>query len=239
MTRLHNRNDPNIGLLEVVAHRLGDALLQELVFVGGAVAGLLVTDPAMPLIRPTEDVDLIVEVAARPDFHRVEAMLRAQGFAPDLRVNAPICRWCIDTVTVDIMPTLEEILGFANAWYQLAVSSASKATLPSGIDILLVQAPVFIATKLEAFAGRGGGDYLFSHDLGDLISVIDGRDSLLAECQASPSSLRHYLADKFGQFMQDRAFLDALPGHLPSDAASQERLPDLHGKLKQLAHLPH
>lgn len=50
-----NPNDPNIALLEVVAERLGDDLLEEMVFVGGAVAGLLITDPAMPAIRPTSE----------------------------------------------------------------------------------------------------------------------------------------------------------------------------------------
>ncbi len=57
MTPALNPNDPNVVLLELVASRLGEALRSELVFVGGAVAGLLVTDPAMPAIRPTEDVD--------------------------------------------------------------------------------------------------------------------------------------------------------------------------------------
>jgi len=56
-----NPNDPNIALLNIVADHLGDVLCEEVVFVGGAVAGLLITDPAMPSIRPTEDVDLIVE----------------------------------------------------------------------------------------------------------------------------------------------------------------------------------
>ncbi|WP_168734200.1 hypothetical protein [Pseudothauera nasutitermitis] len=45
-----NPNDPNVLLLELVASRFGDALRAELVFVGGAVTGLLITDPAMPAI---------------------------------------------------------------------------------------------------------------------------------------------------------------------------------------------
>lgn len=53
-----NPNDPNVQMLDVVAQRLGDELSSRLVFVGGAVAGLLITDPAQPSIRPTEDVDL-------------------------------------------------------------------------------------------------------------------------------------------------------------------------------------
>ena len=49
-----NPNDPNVALLERAAEHLGDALLGQLVFVGGAVAGVLRTDPAMPDIRPTQ-----------------------------------------------------------------------------------------------------------------------------------------------------------------------------------------
>jgi hypothetical protein len=59
-----NPNDPNVYLLERAAEQLGDALMQQLMFVGGAVAGVLITDPAMPDIRPTQDVDVICRVIA-------------------------------------------------------------------------------------------------------------------------------------------------------------------------------
>lgn len=36
-----NANDPNVAMLERVAEQLGDALRQDMVFVGGSVAGLL------------------------------------------------------------------------------------------------------------------------------------------------------------------------------------------------------
>ncbi len=45
-----NPNDPNVVMMELVAQRLGDGLREELVFVGGAVTGLLITDPAQPAI---------------------------------------------------------------------------------------------------------------------------------------------------------------------------------------------
>lgn len=232
-----NPNDPNVAMLEVVAHRLGDELRRRLVFTGGAVVGLLVTDPAMPSIRPTEDVDLVAQVLARVEFDEVEAALRAQGFRPDMSPDAPICRWRVDHVTVDVMPTLEAILGFSNRWYPLAVTSAAKMALPSGLEIHVVQAPVFVATKLEAFHGRGQNDHLFSHDLGDLICVIDGRDAFMEECIQAPDDLRCYLAAEIRQLMSQRVFMDALPGHLPADAASQARLPDLERKLRGLAGL--
>jgi len=201
------------------------------------VTGLLITDPAQPAIRPTEDVDLIVQATVRADYAHVEKALRAQGFVNDIRKDAPICRWRVGAVTVDVMPTLKEILGFSNRWYPLALTTARKSPLPSGMVIRLITAPVFVATKFEAFAGRGNSDYLFSHDLGDLISVIDGRDELMAECRQLDDELKVYLRDWMGRLLATPAFLEALPGHLPGDTASQARLPDLEDKLRLLATL--
>lgn len=232
-----NANDPNVALLEIVAERLGDDLRDQMVFVGGAVAGLLITDPAMPAIRPTEDVDLVCRAIARAEYHAVEIELRARGFVQDMRPDAPICRWGVGNVVVDVMPPLEEILGFANPWYPLALETAESVALPSGRLIRLITAPVFLATKLEAFAGRGNGDYLFSHDLGDLLAVIDGRPTLPEECRFSTAELRTYLGKRFGALLADPAFVEALPGHLPGDTASQERLPDLLDTLRRLAGL--
>lgn len=87
--------DPNVAMLELVAARLGEELLADAVFVGGAVAGLLVTDPAAPAIRSTEDVDLVFGAIALADHHEFEARLRARGFVHDTREGAPICRWRI------------------------------------------------------------------------------------------------------------------------------------------------
>jgi len=109
-----NANDPNVALLEIVAERLGEVLREELVFVGGAVAGLLITDQAMPSIRPTDDVDMICRALVLRDYHRVEAALRQRGFVPETQPGAPICRWRVGEVAVDVMPTLDYILGFSN-----------------------------------------------------------------------------------------------------------------------------
>ena len=232
-----NPNDPNVVMLEVVAERLGEALCARMVFVGGAVAGLLITDAGNPEIRPTEDVDIVVEALALQDYHRVEQELRVRGFVQDAGHAGPVCRWRIGAVSVDVMPTLEEILGFSNRWYPLALATAQPAALPSGRAVRVIQAPVFLGTKLEAFDGRGKGDFLFSHDLGDLLAVVDGRDTLVEECRQSAAELRAYLGERIANLMANPAFVEALQGHLAGDAANQARLPDLDDKLRQLAGL--
>lgn len=197
--------------------------------------GLLITDPAQPAIRPTEDVDLLAQVMALTGYHALGQELRSRGFLPDMRPEAPICRWRVDEVTVDVMPTRSEILGFSNRWYPLAAATARPATLPSGRTVQIISPAAFVATKLEAFAGRGQGDHLFSHDLGDIISLVDGRESLLVELEGADAALRHYVGAAITQLLGIRAFRDALPGHLPGDSASQARLPELIDKLHRIA----
>lgn len=232
-----NTNDPNVAMLELVAGSLGDTLLEQLVFVGGAIAGLLITDPAMPEIRPTQDVDAVCSVVGRSNYHELGLQLRQQGFTEDQRPGAPICRWQIGEITLDVMPTDEQILGFANRWYSLAIETANTHSLPSGRKIRLVTAPVFMATKLEAFHGRGPRDLRVSHDLEDLIAVIDGRASILQECETSPEHLKNYLSQQFSRLLNSTDFIEALPCFLPPDQASQQRLPALKEILLGIAEL--
>jgi hypothetical protein len=106
----------NIEMVKTVAHRLGD-LREDVVFLGGAVLGLLITDPAASEARPTKDVDLIVDIASRAEYADLETKLRAAGFLNDRSQGAPVCRWLAGDVKVDVMPTDPALLGFGNRWY--------------------------------------------------------------------------------------------------------------------------
>ena len=151
-----SRNDPNIAMLEHVAVRLGVELCRRVVFVGGAAAGLLITDLAAPTIRRTDDVDIVDPALVLEEFQRLEAQLRAMGFEHDHSSDV-ICRWIIDGVSVDIMPSREEILGFTNKWYPLGIETSVPYALGNGMEIRVIRAPELIATKLEAFHERGSG----------------------------------------------------------------------------------
>ena len=128
--------DINIRMIIDVAKRLGD-LRDKVVFVGGCATGLFITDPAIPEIRATQDVDVIVEVASRMAYYRLEEELRLRGFKQDMSENAPVCRWLVDVIKVDIMPTQEEILGFSNRWYLHAIKNADQLQLEKELTIKL------------------------------------------------------------------------------------------------------
>lgn len=224
----------NFEMVMRAARGLGD-LREEAAFLGGATTGLLLTDPAAPEVRSTLDVDVIVEMASRSDYYDLEKRLRGLGFKNDTSDGAPICRWLLDELILDVMATAEDILGFGNRWYAEAFHHAQPYALHGGLTIRLVTAPYFIATKLEAFRGRGNNDCLASHDLEDIVSVLDGRPELMAEVSESPQGLREYIAEEAEALLATRAFLDALPGHLAQDSASQHRIPLLLDRLRILA----
>jgi predicted nucleotidyltransferase len=230
-----NTSDPNVSIVELVADALGD-LRSELVLVGGCSVGLLITDRARPAVRQTVDVDLVAEVASLGDYYEgLSPRLRACGFVES---GDHMCRWTKGSLIIDVMPSRAEILGHSvNRWYEIAVQSAEKKTLPSGLEILVVSAPMFLSTKIEAFHSRGNGDYLGSTDMEDIINVIDGRPELIEEVRQSPSDVRSFLEEEFDNFLADEAFSELLPGHLPGDEASQRRVPLIIERLRQLAGL--
>lgn len=227
--------EANLAMIRHVAARLGH-LRERVVFLGGAAIALLITDEAAPDVRMTIDVDVIVEIASRGDYYRLAESLRNAGFFEDTSEGAPVCRWLIDGIVVDVMPTDEEILGFSNRWYRDAMQHASVRFIAEDIAIRLVTAPYFLATKIDAFHSRGSDDYIGSHDMEDIITLIDGRPEIVDEVGNAPDEVKEFLSGQFGAFLISRSFLDALPGHLFPDSASQQRVPLLIERIRTLAH---
>ncbi|MDH3975074.1 MAG: hypothetical protein OEV42_12405 [Deltaproteobacteria bacterium] len=226
--------NPNMEILSAAVRQLG-SLADEMVFLGGCATPLLMTDPAAPEARVTMDVDVITEVASRSDYYRLSERLRERGFEEDQSEGAPLCRWISGEILLDVMPTEPDILGFSNRWYDTAMETAEKVTLPSGHVIRLVTAPYFIATKIEAFIGRGDSDYMSSHDMEDIIALIDGRKELVAEVVNGDEALKKYLMEKFFSLLKESDFMHSLPGHLPPDEASQARLALLIERIRSIA----
>jgi hypothetical protein len=223
--------------LLIDAARLLRPLLGKLVFVGGSTTTLLITDKAGADVRPTYDVDAIAEISSYAAYAVFSQRLHELGFTEDSSEGAPICRWRQKKTILDVMPLDEKILGFSNRWYKPAMDASAERDLETGLRIRVVNAVFFCATKLEAFAGRGEGDYQSSHDLEDLITVVDGRPELVHEIEAADPEVRGYIATGVQNLLETSAFVDALPGYLLPDAANQGRLKMLLDRLKQIAAL--
>lgn len=226
--------NPNLELLKVAA-KLLSPIADELVFVGGCTTGLLITEDASADVRPTKDVDTISEVTSYAAYMDLSDRLKDLGFVEDTSAGAPLCRWLHGEIKVDVMPLDEKVLGFSNRWYPQAIQFAEHRKIEEGLTIRVVTAPYFYATKLEAFKGRGKGDYIASHDLEDLITVVDGRLQLLEELRNAHDDVRSYCASETAVLLETREFIDAIPGFLLPDSASQSRVSVVIKRLTDIA----
>lgn len=224
-------------MLGLVATALGPELASEMAFVGGCTTALMLTDAvSREEVRSTDDVDLIVHVLSSGGWYRLLEQLQARGFQASAE-DAVICRLRLARagaapLIVDFMPDDASVLGFSNRWYAEALRSARDHALPDGTRIRLVSPPFFLATKLEAWKGRGNDDPLGSRDVEDILTLVDGRAELLAELRAASPELQQAVAQDLAALMKHRDFLYAVQGTARGDAS---RITLIFQRLKALA----
>lgn len=225
----------NIQMLEVVAQALGPDLCQEVAFVGGCTTALLLTDEfSREEVRYTDDVDLVVHLTGYAQWQRLVEQLQQKGFKQSPQDDV-ICRLRLGELKVDFMPEDAEtadLLGCNNRWFKDGLANAQCHVLPSGCRIRLFTPPYFLASKLEAYAGRGAQNPLGSQDLEDILNLVNGREELLQEVDAAEPELRTYLADNLTSLLSINDF-----GYLVQDAArgDDEREQIIWQRLRHLA----
>ncbi len=173
---------------------------------------------------------------AAQHYSDIEDALRRVGFRHDISQGAPICRWLLDNMIIDIMPTEGMLIGLNTQWFAEALASSTYKCI-NGVQVPIISPVSFIATKLAAFADRGREDYYGSHDLEDIVAVIDGRAEIVAEIDKDVEALKRYVVNGIQSLWRSNEFQESLAGHLPPDSASQARLPGLRKKLRAIVAL--
>ncbi|MFA5044924.1 MAG: hypothetical protein WC542_03220 [Paludibacter sp.] len=204
----------NITMLQTVANGLGD-LKAEMVFVGGSVAELYANNPAASDIRPTLDVDCVVELSSRTAHAKLEERLRAKKFANDTSQGAPICRWIYKDILVDVMPTDSNVLGFTNIWYNEGVDNKITKTLPDGTEVFVFPPEYYLATKFEAHKGRGGNDLRQSHDFEDIIYIFNNCSDLLDNISNANATVKAYLKEECQNLLNNDGLTEGVESALP------------------------
>jgi predicted nucleotidyltransferase len=193
-------NATNIHNLETAAKGLGE-LLDQVVFVGGATVEFYAPDAGAPQSRPTVDVDCIIDVHSYDSYGHLEEALRKKGFRNDQRKGAPLCRWIYEDMTIDVMPTETEVLGFSSRWYEEGTRHTSAVNLPQGQRIRILQPSYFLASKLEAAKSRGWVDLRASTDFEDVVYVLRNRNSIFNDILHADLDVQQYITDTFAQVL--------------------------------------
>ncbi|RPD39173.1 nucleotidyl transferase AbiEii/AbiGii toxin family protein [Chitinophaga barathri] len=203
----------NIVRIKSVANILR-GLGQPYVFVGGATVSLYATHKALAAsIRPTDDVDVVLELASYTGYSAMDERLRAIGFE-NAKDSGVICRYKVDGIIVDIMPTAPGILGFSNKWYPDGFREAVTYTFDDGMEILIFSLPYFLASKWEAHISRGGNDLRTSRDFEDMVYVFENCHDFDRQLLEGPKPVKEYFARELAVHLTHPDFEEALYCHM-------------------------
>ena len=134
------------------------------------------------------------------------------GFVQAMEDSTPPFRWLLGGMQLDLVPLDEKVLGFANAWYRSGFDNAVVAEPEPGSTLRHLSAPYFLATKFEAYKDRGRNDVYASHDLEDIIAVVDGRTELHDELEQANADTQSYVVSNIRALVDHPEFTNALPG---------------------------
>lgn len=219
----------NIGVVAEVAKALAE-LKNQMVFVGGAVVSLYADDPAADEIRPTADIDMTINLMNFSNWAKMQERLAELNFYPDPFGHA-ICSYKYKDIPVDIMPAEEGPLGPSNKWYIVGFNDLWKITVKDE-EIQILSAPVYLATKFEAYNNRGG-DYRTSHDFEDIIYVLDNRIHIVPEIENAHKEIKKFLKKEINKILSSKFLEEILSSHI-HPLMIDERYPIVLGKMKQI-----
>lgn len=200
----------NLAVVAEIAEALKD-YNNKMVFVGGAVVSLYTDDAAADEIRPTADVDMTLNVVNLSDWAIIQEDLGRLGFHPDPFGHA-ICSYKYNNIPVDIMAAEDGPLGPANKWYKLGFKDLWKVKVKTQ-EISILKAPCYLATKFEAFNSRGK-DYRTSHDMEDIIYIIDNRIDIVAEIKNAPKEIKEFIQSELKKMADLSILYEVLESHI-------------------------
>lgn len=136
---------------------------------------------------------------------------------------------------MDFMPTEERVLGFSNKWYPEVMKDPVMVEIEAGVLIKVVNIPVFLATKFEAFSDRGGRDYYGNSDIEDIISILAYRRDSAQLIAEAPAEVQQYLAAQAKELLALRNIENIVSGCFEADQASQALVPTVMVALQNIA----
>jgi len=210
---------PSISRVAGVARALGE-LSGDVVFIGGAIAPLLQSNPVMPQVRPTDDVDALVASTSYGSHGAMEDKMRALGFKTESSDLKHVHRWRTpDGTPFDLVPAGEHLGGTGGVWDRAALDTAVKTQLEPGLVIRHASATGFLALKWAAFWDRGAGDPFRSEDLEDILALLVSRDSIVLEFHAAPRDVQEHIRKGLNWLKRNNDYADLVAAFLGSAAA--------------------
>ncbi len=213
-------NTINLKVVQKVAKRLGE-LNKEVVFVGGAVVSLYATDKGAEEARPTKDIDISVQVSTYSEMNDLRETLANKGIFPAINESV-MYRYKYEDILIDFIPFDSTPLGPTNSWLKPGFDHLINYELEDTI-VRILTVPYYLATKWEAYENRGS-DPRWSHDLEDIIYVIDNNLTVVEEILKANSTVRTYLIKALKSLSKNPNLNEIIECHINPFTAKERSL---------------
>ena len=222
----------NLALVAQVAKGLKE-LKDKMVFIGGAVISLYTDDPSADEIRPTSDIDMTINLANYAEWAKMQERLAELNFYPDPQGQS-ICSYKFQDIAIDIIPAEDSSIGVSNQWYKPGFKNLQKIQLENeGVEINILPAAYFLATKLEAFKDRGKNDFYGSHDFEDIIYLIDNRKTIVSDIQEADEEVKQFIKIELTSINNHKQSNEILAMHI-HPLIREERFKILKEKIERI-----
>ncbi len=222
----------NLVAIKAVSHALSD-LKESVVFVGGSTVALYINNAAITAeVRPTDDVDVVIELATYGKLADLDQRLIRLGFKNDTTSNV-ICRYKLGKLTVDIMPTDPSILGFSNIWYPEGFKNAINKKIDDQAEVKIFSIPYFLASKWEAYKGRGRNDLRTSHDFEDMVYILENVDGIGEDLLHAPDSIKNYFRSELINLIETSKFEEGVSAHISNREYANEVFEEIKSNIKK------
>lgn len=204
-------NEINIDIIKKIARALGD-LNNRVVYVGGAVVSLYIDDPAADEVRPTDDIDLSLEITSQGELEHLRQELASKKFTQSAE-DKVMCRFRYEGIPVDVMATEEIGWAPANRWFRPGFEHLKILELEPGLQVRILSVAYFLASKFEAYNDRSAGEPRTSKDFEDIVYVLDNHTNLVNEIITAPGEVKTFLTERFNELLSDE-MEEAVLSHL-------------------------
>ena len=193
-------------------------------------AGLYVDDSGAPEVRPTKDIDIVLEIASQFELEELRQKLAKRGiyFVPEEKV---VCRFKYQNILLDVMATKEVGWAPANPWFQAGFNYPEVRHLDE-VTIKIMPFAYFLASKFAAFRDRGK-DPRTSRDFEDIVYVLDNRTTMVSDILESEEDVKGFLITELSIVLTDASLQEAVEGHL-EPAARIRRREILNQRLREI-----
>lgn len=209
----------NLEVVEKVAIALED-MNNDVIYVGGAVVSLYVSDEGAEQPRPTKDIDISVQISSYGQMDELREQLALKNIYPAPTENI-MYRYAYEDILIDFIPFEETPLGPTNSWLKPGFEKAYPVNIGER-KIKILPVSLFLATKWEAYKSRGN-DPRTSHDFEDIIYILDNNKELIEDFHNANNDVQDFLKEMSSEILNHSSRNEIIECHINPFTVDERR----------------